>query len=180
MQSGLTPSVSDVAQAAEVSRATAYRYFPSQAALVQAVVDEALGPILQWQSSLDDAEARITDLLDLSLPRINEFEATFRAALKLSLEQGARRQAGTFGDEVPFSRGHRVALLASAISPLNDILAPDEFDGLVQSLSLVLGIEAFVVLKDICNLDTSRTYETARKSAQAMIRQAVANSSTKL
>src|SRR5688572_16214653 len=29
MQSGGTPSVSDVAEAAEVSRATAYRYFPS-------------------------------------------------------------------------------------------------------------------------------------------------------
>ncbi|WP_189342209.1 TetR family transcriptional regulator, partial [Mesorhizobium sp. M2A.F.Ca.ET.067.02.1.1] len=36
MQSGMTPSVSEVAEAAEVSRATAYRYFPSQAALVQA------------------------------------------------------------------------------------------------------------------------------------------------
>ena len=29
MQSGLTPSVSEVAEAAAVSRATAYRYFPS-------------------------------------------------------------------------------------------------------------------------------------------------------
>ena len=32
MQDGFVPSVSDVAEAAEVSRATAYRYFPSQAA----------------------------------------------------------------------------------------------------------------------------------------------------
>src|SRR5690606_1141187 len=31
MQEGVTPSVSDVAEAAGVSRATAYRYFPSQA-----------------------------------------------------------------------------------------------------------------------------------------------------
>src|SRR5690606_22736132 len=30
MQQGVTPSVSDVAEAAAVSRATAYRYFPSQ------------------------------------------------------------------------------------------------------------------------------------------------------
>ena len=42
MQDGFVPSVSDVAEAAEVSRATAYRYFPSQAAMVQATVDEAL------------------------------------------------------------------------------------------------------------------------------------------
>src|SRR5688572_32428438 len=63
MQSGITPSVTEVAEAAEVSRATAYRYFPSQAALVQAVVDEALGPILKWQSADPDPKKRVKDLL---------------------------------------------------------------------------------------------------------------------
>ncbi len=43
MQRGETPSVSAAAEAAGVSRATAYRYFPSQAALVGAVVDGRLG-----------------------------------------------------------------------------------------------------------------------------------------
>ena len=57
MQAGVTPSVSEVAEAAEVSRATAYRYFPSQAALVHAVVDEGLGPILTWQSASKDVVA---------------------------------------------------------------------------------------------------------------------------
>ena len=97
MQQGETPSVSDVAEAAEVSRATAYRYFPSQAELVHAVVNEALGPILGWQSDEAKAEDRVADLLDLSMPRILEFEATFKAALKLSLEHWAKRQAGTLG-----------------------------------------------------------------------------------
>ena len=41
--SGRTPTFQQVADEAKVSRATAYRYFPSQAALVHAVVDEALG-----------------------------------------------------------------------------------------------------------------------------------------
>ena len=67
MQRGLVPSVSDVAEAAAVSRATAYRYFPSQAALIQATVDEALGPILEWTSNSDDPEERVTDLLELRL-----------------------------------------------------------------------------------------------------------------
>ena len=58
MQRGETPSVSSVAEAAGVSRATAYRCFPSQAALVQTVVDEALGPILGLDSSSASASER--------------------------------------------------------------------------------------------------------------------------
>jgi AcrR family transcriptional regulator len=50
-----------------VSRATAYRYFPSQAALIQAVVDEALGPVLDWTSDAKDPERRIADLVALPI-----------------------------------------------------------------------------------------------------------------
>ena len=123
MQAGVTPSVSEVAEAAEVSRATAYRYFPSQAALVHAVVDEGLGPILTWQSASTDAERRVAELFDTAMPRIEAFEATFKAALKLSLDQWAQRQAGTLGGEPQFTRGHRVELLKDAIAPLKGQLA---------------------------------------------------------
>ena len=70
MQRGQTPSVSDAAEAAGVSRATAYRYFPTQSALVEAVVDHALGPILEWDSPSTDAEERVADLLASSSDRI--------------------------------------------------------------------------------------------------------------
>ena len=59
MQRGKTPSVSEAAEAAAVSRATAYRYFLTQSALIEAVVDHALGPILEWDSTSDDPEARV-------------------------------------------------------------------------------------------------------------------------
>jgi AcrR family transcriptional regulator len=55
---GIIPSVSAVAEAANVSRATAYRYFPSQSVLVQSMVTDALGPILVWTSESNDAEER--------------------------------------------------------------------------------------------------------------------------
>lgn len=42
----VSPSLSDIAEAAGVSHATAYRYFPSQAAIVHAAVNHGLGRAL--------------------------------------------------------------------------------------------------------------------------------------
>ena len=172
MQAGVTPSVSEVAEAAEVSRATAYRYFPSQAALVEAVVDEALGPILAWRSSSRDPQTRVADLLDTSLPRIDTFEATFRAALRLSLEEWAQRKAGAPASETPFRRGHRVDLLREALRPLNESLPAKKVQRLAQALSLIFGVEAMVVLKDMWKLDSDDTEDVVRWAASALVRSA--------
>lgn len=169
MQRGETPSVSSVAEAAGVSRATAYRCFPSQAALVQTVVDEALGPILGWDSTSASASERVDDLLSSSFARIIEFESTFKAALKLSLEQWARGRAGTLGEEQAFRRGHRVELLQKAIEPLRDELGNKRFLRLARALSLTYGLEVLVVLKDIWGLSSKQMQDTARWTARALV-----------
>lgn len=174
MQQGLVPSVSDVAEAANVSRATAYRYFPTQAAMIQDAVDEALGPILGWTSDSDDPEERVADLLAFAYPRIDAYEATHRATLLLSLDQWTRRKAGVLGEEAEIVRGHRRGLLAEAIRPLRNRLGRVAFDRLTQSLSLVFGTEAFVVLKDIWNLDSEDARRVAIWAAHALVRAAVA------
>jgi AcrR family transcriptional regulator len=169
MQSGVVPSVSDVAEAAEVSRATAYRYFPSQAALVHAVVDAALGPILDWTSQSADAGERTRDLLERSLPRIDAFEATFRAALKLSLDQWAQRQAGTLGSEPAFTRGHRIDLLREAIAPLRGHVSEADIDRLTKGLSLLFGIEALIVMKDIWGSSAEEARDIVQWAASLLI-----------
>jgi len=170
MQGGVIPSVTEVAEAAEVSRATAYRYFPTQAALVHAVVDEALGPILEWNSPSADAEERTLDLFRSAMPRIDEFEATFRAALKLSLDQWAERQAGTLGTEPPFTRGHRIDLLRGAIAPLRGKVPEQQFDKLAKALSLLFGIETLVIMKDIWGADAGATRAVAEWAALTLVR----------
>lgn len=174
MQAGAIPSVSEVAEAAEVSRATAYRYFPSQAALVEAVVDEALGPILDWTSASTDAAERVEDLLRTSLPRLDAFEATFKAALKLSLDEWAQRRTGAPPATPQFRRGHRIVLLREALRPLQSDLPPAEIDRLAQALSLIFGVEALVVLKDMWNLDGEAAAEVATWAAATLVRAAVA------
>ena len=173
MQSGLTPSVSEVAEAAGVSRATAYRYFPSQAALVHAVVDAGLGPILRWSSKSADPQRRVVNLIETSIPRIDEFEATFKAALRLSLEQWAKRQAGTLGNEPEFKRGHRIELLQKALAPLDQRLPKRAYDRLIRALSLIFGVEVLIVLKDIWGLDAKETLAVGRWAASALVKAAL-------
>jgi len=174
MQDGHIPSVSDVAAAAQVSRATAYRYFPTQAALIQAAVNEALGPILAWSSDSADAEERVTQLVTFAYPRMEDYEATLKAALRLALDQWARRHAGLAGGEVQMVRGNRIGLLHSAIQPLKSKLTPAGFARLKQSLSLVFGTEAFVVLKDIWGLDRHRAQNVALWTCHALIQATIA------
>jgi len=173
MQRGETPSVSEAAEAAGVSRATAYRYFPSQTALVQSVVDEALGPILNWSSDSEDAEERVDDLLRSSSDRIVEFESTFKAALKLSLEQWAQDRAGTLGAEPAFKRGHRVELLQKAIQPLRKRLGAAQFSRLAKALSLTYGLEVLIVLKDLWGLDSKEMQSVARWAARSLVQAAL-------
>jgi len=169
MQSGAVPSVTGVAEAAGVSRATAYRYFPTQAALVQTVVDEALGPILEWQSASTDALSRTRALFESSMPRIDQFEATFRAALKLSLEQWAERRAGMPVNEPHFTRGHRVDLLRDAVAPLSREVAPARLDLLTKALSMLFGIEALVIMKDIWGGSAEEARDVVLWAAEALI-----------
>jgi AcrR family transcriptional regulator len=177
MQDGLVPSVSDVAEAAEVSRATAYRYFPSQAAMVRAVVEEALGPIRAWRSSDKDAGKRVSELLGFAFPRMLEYEAIHRAALSQALDQWTRRQAGTLGEEPRIVRGNRKGLLSEALAPLRNSVGRQTFDKLAQSLSLIFGIEAIIVLKDIWGIDDDEVREVALWAAHALVGTAVAEAS---
>ena len=130
--------------------------------------------ILDWTSDFEDAEQRITELLDFAYPRIDAYEATHRATLHLALDQWRRRQTGTLGGEEEVERGHRRELLAEAVNPLKRRVSRPTFDRLIQSLSLIFGAEAMVVLKDIWGLDEAHARRVAIWAAHALVRAAVA------
>jgi AcrR family transcriptional regulator len=174
MQRGQSPSVSDAAEAAGVSRATAYRYFPTQSALVDAVVDHALGPILRWDSASPDPVERVQDLLASSNDRIVEFEATFKAALGLSLQQWAQMKSGNPVSGPQFQRGHRIELLEKALEPLRDTLTDAQFGKLAKALSLIFGVEVILVLKDIWKTDIDDMQDVATWCARVLVQAAVA------
>jgi AcrR family transcriptional regulator len=178
---GHLPSVAEMAQHARVSRATAYRYFPSRAALVNAVMERSLGSVRAFSSTQSDGRERVRDLFNQTFPRFKEFEPQMRAAAQLALEQWALERAGLLQEE-PYRRGHRVRILEQALAPLASAMQPPLLRRLHLALSVVYGIEPYTVLKDIWGLGDREVERTALWMADALVdaalRQARAQSAT--
>jgi AcrR family transcriptional regulator len=165
---GQIPSVAEVANRAGVSRATAYRYFPSRSKLITAVVEHSLGPVHTQASTIPDGRARIRELFIRTFPRFKEYEAQLRAALQLSLEHAALERAGKLTEE-PYRRGHRIQILSHAAAPLKPLIGKKRFDRLVRALSVIYGIEAYVVLRDIWGTRDKEIEGIARWIADALV-----------
>jgi AcrR family transcriptional regulator len=165
---GRVPSVGEVALHAKVSRATAYRYFPSRSVLTTAVIDSSLGPVRSFSDDGLAGRERLHQLFKRTFPRFKEFEAPLRAAAQLSLEQWALERAGLL-DEEPYRRGHRIGILEHALAPLAADLSPAVRDRLHKALSVVYGIETCVVLKDIWGLGDREVQRIAMWMADALV-----------
>jgi AcrR family transcriptional regulator len=171
---GQIPSIADAAEQARVSRATAYRYFPSQSALIQEAVEATV--TRRWEPSSLPAssdvfaghiERHILEMLAL----VREHEALLRGALLLSLQQWAKLQAGGQLAEEPIKRGGRIPAIQAALDPYRNTLDPAGLRRLAIALSLLVGAETRTVLHDIWKLDDGETEQVtlwiARTLAQA-------------
>jgi AcrR family transcriptional regulator len=167
-QDGHIPSLAEVAARSKVSRATTYRYFPSRSALVTAVVDSSLGPVRAFASSEADGRARVHELFAQTFPRFKEFEPQMRAAAQLALEQWALERAGLLEEE-PYRRGHRIRILEHALAPLAPTMPAAVRDRLHRALSVVYGIEPYMILKDIWGLPDREVERIALWMADALI-----------
>ena len=165
---GHIPSVAEVAVRSAVSRATAYRYFPTRSALITAIIDASLGPVRTIASDSASGQERVRELFMRTFPRFTEFEPQLRAAAQLSLEQGALERAGLLEEE-PYRRGHRIRILEHAIAPLAPQLPPKVRDMLHHALSVVYGIEPYIILKDIWGLPNREVERVALWMADALI-----------
>jgi AcrR family transcriptional regulator len=172
VQRGRIPSVPEVAAKARVSRATAYRYFPSRSAVVTAVVGEALAPVRRFEPHPTDGAKRVRELFDKTFPLFKEFEPHMRAALHLSLEHESLERLGLLEEE-PYRRGHRRYMLHRAAAPLRGRLGERAYERLIKALSLIYGIESYVVLRDIWGSSYREVEDVARFVVDALIESAL-------
>jgi AcrR family transcriptional regulator len=174
--------VTRAAEAAGVSRATAYRYFPTQEALLVEVA-EISPAVAATEAALedlqtDDVDQRVLYLLDALNPIALAEETHFRRALWVYLDTWLRNDAAGEG-RPPVREGRRMRWLDVALEPLGD-LSDNRKRRVRAALALTLGIDSLVVLKDVCELDDDEALEVLRWTAAAILRAALAESPTSL
>ena len=168
---GLTPTVEDAAAAASISRATAYRYFPNQTALLVAAYPEIEARSLLGPNAPEDAESRLEALV-LQLARFTvENEPQLRTMLRLSLDPDPAHRG-----DLLLRRGRAIAWIEDALAPLRGGLSDAELRRLVFAIRCAVGIEALVWLTDIARLSREDAVEVMCWSARALLHSALADS----
>ena len=167
LAAGGSPSVEDAAEAAGISRATAYRYFPNQRALLVAAHPEVEVTDLLGEDAPQDAHERL-DRTVAELVRLTvETEPELRTMLRLSLEPGPPRQ-------LLLRQGRAIGWIEQALTPLQARLAPAQLRRLTLAIRAACGIEALVWLTDVAGLSRSDASELMRWSALALLETALA------
>lgn len=180
MDAGLFPSITEIAEKTRVSRATAYRYFPSQAALVSAVVEAVLDSILTWNSTSESTLDRVDELFEFAYPKMLQHEGALRAAIKVSLELWAEERVHTSKEHQLMTerlvRGNRKQILKIVTAPLENKVSKEKLLLAQQALSLIFGSEVLLVFKDIWQLDNQAVQDITKWMGKAIIKQILAES----
>jgi AcrR family transcriptional regulator len=166
---GTTPTVEDVAAAANISRATAYRYFPNQRVLLTASFPDMGSESLLGDRPPDDPRERLEIVVDAIARQTLDHEPALRSMLRLSLEPDPAARG-----DLPFRKGRRIVWIAEALAPLRDDLTKAQFDRLVVAIAAAVGVDALVWLVDVAGLSRARAVEQMRWSALALLRAALA------
>ena len=169
---GATPTVSEAAAAAEVSRTTAYRYFPSQDSLLLEVAMHAdvgdIEELVAGGGTAEGARERTLAVLELFNQHVADAEVQYRTALRLYLDQWLAQVQS--GDESPEVReGRRWRWFEQTLEPLRGSVTEEAWRRAVTALCLLSGPEALVVLRDVGRLDHEAARDAVRWAAEAVL-----------
>lgn len=159
---GVEPTVEEAAAAAEISRTTAYRYFPNQRALIMAAHPEVGQRSILPEDAPSDPEARLELAMREFTRTTLEWEPQLRASLRMSLEPGAAQ---------PVLRGGRaIGWIEDALEPLRDRLDIHRLAIVIRSAT---GIESLVWLTDIAGATREEAVDLMCWTARALLRTAL-------
>ena len=169
---GEQPTVAEVATAANISRSTAYRYFPSQELMYAEIA--LTSTLAADRRQLDvvaaadgDPAERLDHLIRIDHALTITHEHALRAGLRAFLLLIDRYP------DAPREPSNRVRYLATALSPLADRIPAPTLRRLVAALSLCVGIEAAIVTQVNCGLSADEAEDAKRWAAAALLRAAL-------
>ncbi|MCX4750061.1 TetR/AcrR family transcriptional regulator [Kitasatospora sp. NBC_01287] len=171
MRTGREVTMPEVAKAALVSEATAYRYFPDLASLLR----EAMAG--EWPTP-GEALRAVADSTD----PVRRVAAATEHLMRLVLaHQGATRAMIAATITRPTAAATRPALrlglIDHALEPVGDSLGATDPDALAQlkrDLAVAMSAEALFVLTDLLHLDPEAAIASAVRTATTLTRAAVA------
>ena len=168
---GRSPTVAEAADRAQISRATAYRYFSAPEAMAQEAVLDAIArefAEVRFAAAPEGASPaeRAERIVGAILAMVIAHEALFRTFLSVAVGSGTRPAAPR--------GGRRLGWIREAMAPVAADLAPAVLDRIVHGLALLTGIETMVVLHDICGLDNEAAAREAGMLARILVRGALA------
>jgi len=177
LERGESPSIAAVAGLAEVSRATAYRYFPSERALALELQLERTLPSMPeiLAGARGDPELGAAHVQRVFHDHAVRNEAAFRHFL------GAVHELALAGrtHDLPPRGGRRLEALEEVLEPLSARLGATGLEKLRCGLAMLIGVEALLVLQDVCGLDSERAGEVGRWAVRTLIRGALAEAPTR-
>ncbi len=172
---GGRPTVEEVAEAAGISRRTAYRYFRTQEHLLADIALESLRPkitqLVEAAARPRDAEDRVLTLLSALHKGNQKYEPQLRAILAASLSD----EAGTATTD-PERGGRRVDWIKQALAPIREELPSRTYETLVSALTIIAGYDAFRLLRQMRRSSNSEIEQVVRWMASALIAAARAQS----
>jgi len=161
---GRPPTVGEAAEAASVSRTTAYRYFPTQKSLLLAAHPELEATSMLPRDVGDDPEERVAAAVRGFLAMVVDTEPQQRTMLRLSLEPDTQSR------QLPLRQGRAIGWFTEALEPLADQLGEDAVRRLAIAVRAVSGIESLVWLTDVAGLTREQAVEQMIWSAVALVR----------
>jgi AcrR family transcriptional regulator len=164
---GELTSLARVAEEADISRATVYRYFSTIDDLKNEI---ALSVNIKQPDELFDSESgdpkeRLLRVHAHLFELVRSHEPEFRAYLRGLMEHWQRNPQARRG----MREGRRARLIEAALADTRERLGARDHEQLVRALSLVMFIEPFILLKDIFELDDRDADETMRWAIERLL-----------
>ena len=174
VRAGEMPSVAEVADAARVSRTTAYRYFPTQEHLLsEGVLLDATKSELERLATLMEGPGTPEQRIDVLVRGYHAWMTRLKPAARAVLRASLQAYADNGTRDMPRRPAYAVSMVGHALAPLRAQLGAKRFSRLVSALVMCVSIEGCVALEDICRLDDKAAEDVKRWVARTLIRGAV-------